>query len=93
MSREIPPICVLKCAAFRIIPAEVICTDQNKLQNDGIPVGFGMALAMHPGGMEAFAALSEQKKEEYLNRARNAKSKKEMQQIVQSLLQGSSYTG
>jgi len=52
-----------------------------------------MALAMHPGGMEAFAALSEQKKEEYLNRARNAKSKKEMQQIVQSLLQGSSYTG
>ncbi len=43
--------------------------------------------------MEAFAALSEQKKEEYLNRARNAKSKKEMQQIVQSLLQGSSYTG
>lgn len=59
----------------------------------GVPVGFGMALAMHPGGMETFAALSDLRKEEYLNRARNAKSKQEMQQIVQDLLEGNNYIG
>lgn len=58
-----------------------------------MPLGFGMALAMQPGGMEAFAALSDEKKQEYLHRARNAKSKREMGVIVQELTKESSYTG
>ncbi|HHW25425.1 MAG TPA: hypothetical protein PK778_01230 [Bacillota bacterium] len=67
--------------------------DKNRLLSEGLPIGFGMALAMKPGGMEAFASLDDQKKEEYLNRAKNAKSKKEMQRIVEDLLRGSTYTG
>lgn len=58
-----------------------------------MPLGFGMALAMQPGGMEAFAALSDEKKQEYLRRARNAKSKSEMGAIVQELTNEGSYTG
>lgn len=58
-----------------------------------MPLGFGMALAMQPGGMEAFAALTEAQKQAYIERARNAKSKREMGAIVQELTDSGTYTG
>jgi hypothetical protein len=50
-----------------------------------LPIGFGMALAMNLDAMNHFSNLSESEKEEILNRARDAKSKDEMQHIVSEL--------
>lgn len=50
-----------------------------------IPLGFGMALAMNESAMKIYAALTEEKRQEILKRARNVRSKQEMQQIVDSL--------
>lgn len=54
-----------------------------------VPIGFGMALAMNHAAMEAYAAMTEQQKETILNRAHNARSEKEMHQIVNSIASGS----
>ncbi len=50
-----------------------------------IPMGFGMRLAMDLNSMDRFSHLSEAEKEEFLNRARDAKSKDEMQRIIDEL--------
>ena len=43
------------------------------LDNNAMPVGFGMALAQNAAAMERYSGLTEAKKEELLNRARDAK--------------------
>lgn len=50
-----------------------------------VPIGFGMALAMNPPALNAYSAMSEQQKQDILNRAHNACSEKEMHQIVESI--------
>ena len=50
-----------------------------------VPIGFGMALAMNAPAMGAYAAMTEQQKLAVLKKAHNARSEKEMQQIVASL--------
>jgi len=50
-----------------------------------VPIGFGMALAMNHSAMEAYAAMTEQQKQAVLNKAHNARSEKEMHQIVTSI--------
>lgn len=55
------------------------------LDNNAMPVGFGMALAQNAAAMERYSDLTEAKKEELLNRARDAKSKSEMDSIVAEL--------
>ena len=50
-----------------------------------VPIGFGMALAMNGPAMAAYAAMTEEQKQAILNRAHNARSEKEMHQIVASL--------
>ena len=55
-----------------------------------VPIGFGMALAMNAPAMEAYAAMTEQQKQAVLNKAHNARSEKEMHQIVASLAGGGS---
>lgn len=50
-----------------------------------VPIGFGMALAMNEPAMEAYAAMTEQQKQAILVQAHNARSKQEMQRIVESL--------
>ena len=52
-----------------------------------VPIGFGMALAMNHSAMEAYAAMTEEQRQNVLNRAHNARSEKEMHQIVNSLAQ------
>lgn len=52
---------------------------------DGVPSGFGMALAMNEKALDGYAKLTEAQKEELINRSRDAKSKKEMERIVNSI--------
>ena len=47
-----------------------------------IPIGFGMALAMNHPAMAAYAAMTEAEQHTILNKAHNARSEKEMRQIV-----------
>ena len=50
-----------------------------------VPIGFGMALAMNQPAMNAYAAMSEEQKQDILNRAHNARSEREMHDLVASL--------
>jgi len=50
-----------------------------------VPIGFGMALSMNHAAMEAYAAMTEPQKQAILSKAHNARSEKEMHQIVASL--------
>lgn len=50
-----------------------------------VPIGLGMALAMNEPAMAAYAAMTEQQKQAILNKAHNARSEKEMHQIVSSI--------
>ena len=50
-----------------------------------VPIGFGMALAMNPPAMNAYSAMTEAEKQAVLNKAHNARSEKEMHQIVTSI--------
>lgn len=52
----------------------------------GLPVGFGMALAMNEAAMRSYAGLSETEREHIIMRCKDARSKEEMQKIVDSLV-------
>ena len=51
-----------------------------------VPIGFGLALARNPQALNAYSAMSEGEKQAILNRAHNADSEQEMQQIVNGLI-------
>ncbi|MGN1025601.1 MAG: hypothetical protein ACI4P4_04260 [Faecousia sp.] len=51
-----------------------------------VPMGFGMALAMNEPALNAYAAMTEQQKQAVLRKAHNARSRQEMQSIVESLI-------
>ena len=53
-----------------------------------VPIGFGMALAMNPPAMNAYSAMTEEQKLAVLSKAHNARSEKEMHDIVNSLANG-----
>lgn len=50
-----------------------------------LPIGFSMALAQNGPAMAAFAGMDQLAREELIARARAAKSKAEMRQIVSDL--------
>lgn len=50
-----------------------------------VPVGFGMALAMNEPAMKVYAAMNEAQKQAVLTKARNARSRNEMNEIVSGL--------
>lgn len=60
---------------------EVKCMEENEL-----PVGFAMALAMNPEAMKAFAMLSEQKKQEIIAGTHSIRFGEEMHRYVNGLL-------
>ena len=69
--------------------------DTNGLSMDGyplsgLPIGFGMALAMNEAAMQGYAGLTETEKEHLIMRCKDARSKEEMQKIVDSLVPGES---
>ena len=53
-----------------------------------VPVGFGLAMAGNTAAMNRYAHLSEQQKQDILNRAQNVRSEKEMYALVASLANG-----
>lgn len=55
------------------------------LNDQAIPLGFGMALSQNLSAMNNFSQMTEARKEEILNRARDAKSKQDMSAIVSEL--------
>ena len=50
-----------------------------------VPIGFGMALAQNTAAMNRYAHLTEQQKQDILNKARGVRSEKEMHDLVASL--------
>jgi len=50
-----------------------------------VPIGFGMALAVNEPAMNAYSAMTEDEKQAILNKAHNARSEKEMHDLVNSL--------
>lgn len=65
--------------------------DMSGMTGDGlglqeVPLGLGFALAMNEPAMKGYAGLSETEKEHLIMRCRDAKSKDEMQRIVDSLV-------
>lgn len=53
-----------------------------------VPIGFGLALAGNTAAMNRYAQLSEDKKQDILNKAHNVRSEKEMYSLVASLANG-----
>lgn len=51
-----------------------------------LPLGLGMAMAQYPAAMERFAALPEAERKAVVDQARNARTRQEMRECVDSLL-------
>lgn len=51
----------------------------------GIPLGFGMALAQNEQAVNAYAMMTKEQKNAVLAKARQARSRQEMQQIVSDI--------
>ena len=52
------------------------------------PIGFGLALSANTAAMNHYAHLSEDRKQDVLNKAHNARSEEEMYTLVASLANG-----
>jgi len=55
-----------------------------------IPIGFGLALSANTAAMNRYAHMTEQQKQDILNKAHNVRSEKEMYSLVASLANGTS---
>ena len=53
-----------------------------------VPIGFGMALAQNTAAMNHYAHLSEEQKQDVLNKAHNVRSEREMYTLVANLANG-----
>ena len=53
-----------------------------------VPIGFGLALSANTAAMNRYAHLTEQQKQDFLNKAHNVRSEKEMHDLVASLANG-----
>lgn len=53
-----------------------------------LPMGFGMALAQNEAAMQKFESLTEPQKKAVINATHNVNSKREMQQLVMDLSDG-----
>ena len=56
-----------------------------------VPIGFGMELAQDEAAMQRYAILTQEEKRALLKRAHNARSEKEMREIVASIADNSPY--
>jgi len=56
------------------------------MKREEVPVGFGNALMRNEEATNAFAMMTQEQKQEIWSRARQAKSRAEMQGIVNSIL-------
>ena len=54
-----------------------------------LPLGFGMALAQNEAAMQQFESMTDSEKQAVLQQARGVNSKREMQQLVAGIVNGS----
>ena len=66
---------------------EVTTMEQNVFGN-GIPMGFGMALAQNTSALNYFSNLSEEERLKILDKAKTIRSKREMRSYVNGLSKG-----
>ncbi len=55
------------------------------MDNQQLPIGLGLSLAMNQKAMDNFSNMTEAEKEKAIAKSRDAKSKREMDRIVSSL--------
>lgn len=55
------------------------------MDNQQLPIGLGLALAMNQRAMDRYSNMTEAEKEQAIARSRQVKSKREMDRIVNSL--------
>ena len=53
-----------------------------------VPIGFGLALSANTAAMNRYAHLTEQQKQDILNKAHNVHSEKEIYSLVATLANG-----
>ena len=51
-----------------------------------MPQGFGMALAQNPDAMDVYSGLTEEQRQQVLQKSRRVRSKTEMRSFVDSLV-------
>ncbi len=56
------------------------------MERNEMPIGFAMALAMNPEGMQKFSVLSREQKQQIIAGTHTVKSKDEMQPYVDSIV-------
>ncbi len=61
---------------------------QNYVNGEGIPIGFGMALAQTRRAFDSFATMPRATQESIIEGTHQIHSKQEMKQYVSSILQG-----
>lgn len=54
----------------------------------GLPIGFGLALSANAAAMNLYSQLTEQQKQDILNKAHTIQSDREMYALVASLANG-----
>ena len=55
------------------------------IDNDNLPIGFTMELALHSDKLNRFARLSPEEQNQIINGARNVKSRSEMRSYVENM--------
>lgn len=60
---------------------------------DQLPIGFLMAMAQNAAATARFGRLSEEQKQQVVNQARQASSRREMQEVVRQLGQNGTNQG
>lgn len=59
---------------------------QNFVNGEGVPLGFGMALAQNPEAMDVFASMTAGQRKAVLDKTRAIRSREEMRSYVDSLV-------
>lgn len=57
-----------------------------KMDYNTLPIGLGLAFANNRPAMDRFVDMTDEEKEEFVERSRSAMSEKEMDQLVASLV-------
>ena len=82
--------CICDCNRQMIfiqsIFADVTVREECNMNQDKMPVGFAMAMAMNPEAMKKFSSMNEIQQKEIIDGTENIKSKEEMHRYVESLL-------
>ena len=52
---------------------------------EGLPIGFGLGLAMHENAMTNYSGMSEEEQEKVLEQARQAQSKRDMEILINQI--------